>query len=474
VTSFDQQPVATGGANISLRPLRATLLIATAGLILSWPALYNGYPLLWFDSYGYLMVGWLNDYLPGMRSPFYGLAILPLLALNSEWPIVFAQGGIAAAMIFLTLRVVWGGLRAGPYLLVIGLLALLTSLPWQSSIILADLPAALLPLGAFLLVFGRDRLARWETAFVFAITCLSCMVHYSHLPLMAALAVVALGIGLMARRPRSDILPGLCLCLAVIVITASAHIAVQLKARDELAVAPNTSIFLLARLIEDGPAKDFLAAHCGEVKFALCAYVDDMPMRTGRFLWNDDGPVNRLGGFSALSQEATIIVAGTLRQEPVRIALLSLRHTLEQLVRFRTDVYLRMFAPPRGEWQRYADMMKNSLPGEYMAFAGSRQSTGRLGPGVMFSVLMLTVVMSVVLLATFLFVGAFRGHSRLQALSGLVLATVLANAAICGAFSGPADRYQSRVVWLLPFLLLVVALPLISAGLARRRQAAPA
>jgi hypothetical protein len=459
--------------------LRAPLLIAVGGLILSWPAFFNGYPLLWYDSGEYLIAAWRQSYLPGMRSPFYGLAILPLLALNSEWPIVIVQSGTAAAMIFLTLRVALGQLRSGAYLLVVLLLALLTSLPWQSSAILADMPVALVPQGVFLLVFGRDRLARWQVAFIFAVTLLSCLVHYSHLPLMAVLSALAFAIALLERRPRGDILRGIACCLAVIVITITANIAVQWKARDQLAVAPNSMIFLLARLVEDGPAKDFLLANCGQVKFALCAYVDDMPMKTTTFLWRDNGPVARLGGFSAVSQEAKIVVAGTLRQEPVRIVLLSLRHTLRQLVEFDTGSYVRAFASPSKGWQQYADIMKESFPGEYPDFAGSRQSTRRLGLGVLFSLETPVVAVSTALLAALLFIGAFRGggfrgNSRLRAFFWLIVATVVANAAICGAFSGPSDRYQSRVVWLLPFLLLVVAMPLISARMARRRQAAPA
>jgi hypothetical protein len=475
VTSFDERPVAIGGIASKLRLLRAPLLIAAAGLILSWPAFYNGYPLLWYDSGGYLIAGWEHAYQPPMRSPFYGLAILPLLALNSEWPIVFAQAGIAAAMIFLTLRVAWGGLRAGSYLLLVLLLALLTTLPWHSSTIMADLPAALLPLGVFMLAFGRDRLTGWEVAFVFAVTCLSCMVHYSHLPLMAALTVIALAIDLMERRPRGGILSGLGLCLAVILITAAAHIAVQLKAHDRLAIAPDSSVFLLARLIEDGPAKDFLAAHCAEANFALCAYVADMPMTTTYFLWDGDGPVSRLGGFGAVSQEAKIIVGGTLREQPLRIAMLSLRHTLKQLESFDTHGYLRQFSSPVRGWQQYADIMKDNLAGEYEDFTGSRQSTGRLGRWV-FSLLTPTVAISAVLLAVLALTGlcrggAFRGDLGLRALFWLVLGTEIANAAICGAFSEPSSRYQSRVVWLLPFLLLVVAMPLIGARIAGRRRA---
>jgi hypothetical protein len=128
-------------------------------------------------------------------------------------------------------------------------------------------------------------------------------------------------------------------------------------------------------------------------------------------------------------------------------------------------------------------MMKVKLPGEYMDFAGSRQSTGRLGLRLEFSLLTAVVAISVALLAL-LFISTFRGstfrgdvfrgEARLQALSWLCVATVFVNAAISGVLSGPADRYQSRVVWLLPFLLLVVTMPRIGARIARRRPAAPA
>jgi hypothetical protein len=150
---------------------------------------------------------------------------------------------------------------------------------------------------------------------------------------------------------------------------------------------------------------------------------------------------------------------------------------------FSTDGPLRQYASPGTGWQQYADIMKANLPGEYAAFAASRQSTGRLGLRILFSAMTASVAISVALLAALLFASAFRrgafrgtpfgGDSRLQALLWLVLATVIANAAICGALSGPSGRYQSRVVWLLPFMLLVVALPPIGAWIARRCQGAP-
>jgi len=41
--------------------------------------------------------------------------------------------------------------------------------------------------------------------------------------------------------------------------------------------------------------------------------------------------------------------------------------------------------------------------------------------------------------------------------AGLVVLGVLTNALVCGALSTPYDRYQARVVWLLPLLAFMVS-----------------
>jgi hypothetical protein len=46
---------------------------------------------------------------------------------------------------------------------------------------------------------------------------------------------------------------------------------------------------------------------------------------------------------------------------------------------------------------------------------------------------------------------------RQVSLPALVLLGLIGNAIICGTFSNPHDRYQSRVVWL-PSLVLLLAL----------------
>ncbi len=456
--------------------LRSALLIAAGTLLFAWPAFYNGYPLETYDTGGYLATAWLGAHQPENRSAFYGLFIAPLLALHSEWPIVLVQAGIAAGVIFLVLRAIAGEVRAAWYLGIVALLGLLTGLSWHASTIMADVFAGLMPLGFFLLAFRRGRLALWERIFVFAVLCLSALVHFSHLPLAAALALVVTGIMLWEGRPRRDLVIGAACCFAVPLIAFVAQLALHWSVSDKpLTATGGGPLFLLARMVEDGPAKDYLVEHCPETKFALCAFIDEMPMAPVHFLWSESGPVHRLGGFAALSDEAAVIVKGTLREQPLRIAWLSLVHAGEQFKTFGMGRYVGAFHSGVRNWDNTASLMQQHLPaGEFAAFAQSRQTTGQIGLQWLFQLQIAVVLISAALLAVMFFATRLSSDRALRELMWLAAATLVINAAVCGALSEPSDRYQSRIIWLLPLLLLMAAMSAVPArSRSRRRIAAP-
>src|SRR5260370_31666289 len=83
--------------------------LALEGLLLSWPALYNGYPLLYADSTDYLASGapvaraiFLHHFAGyyGTRSPIYSFGIFPAHWNLTLWQIVFLN-------VFLTAYVLW-------------------------------------------------------------------------------------------------------------------------------------------------------------------------------------------------------------------------------------------------------------------------------------------------------------------------------------------------------------------------------
>ena len=83
-----------------------------------------------------------------------------------------------------------------------------------------------------------------------------------------------------------------------------------------------------------------------------------------------------------------------------------------------------------------------------------------------------TVVISIILLIVLLYWIAFRGPMRLREILWISLATVICNAAICGALSGADDRYESRVIWLLPLLAYLASVSGIDAWKRSRCSAA--
>src|ERR1035441_397460 len=132
--------------------------VLLGALLLSWPAFFNGFPLLYPDSMTYLIDGrvvaralflhQLRDYY-GVRSFFYSLGILPFHWNISPWPIVALQSLLVAWVIWLLVRSFQAraflSRSAAPrrmvasYLLLVLFLSLLTSASWYACFIMPDI-----------------------------------------------------------------------------------------------------------------------------------------------------------------------------------------------------------------------------------------------------------------------------------------------------------------------------------------------
>src|SRR5271154_679250 len=159
--------------------VRPIVAVPLAALLLTWPAILNGYPLLYPDSVAYLEDGRpvaralllhkLSDYY-GMRSFIYSLGILPWHANVTPWPVVALQALVAAYVIWLVVRsAVQSAVQANVprqtglyFLILVALLSLLSSLSWFASLVMPDILGPLLYLSIYLMVFARETLSRTE------------------------------------------------------------------------------------------------------------------------------------------------------------------------------------------------------------------------------------------------------------------------------------------------------------------------
>src|SRR5947209_11903142 len=130
VTAALVEAVGSGSAGMS-SVRRFTAAIA-ATLMLLTPALWNGFPLLQYDTGGYI-ARWYEATLEVSRSTAYGL-FLDFLARPDFWPVVIVQAAAAVWILWLILRVHGFGMRV--LLASVAVLSVITALPWLAGMLL--------------------------------------------------------------------------------------------------------------------------------------------------------------------------------------------------------------------------------------------------------------------------------------------------------------------------------------------------
>lgn len=441
---------------------REAALVACAGLMLLWPALANGFPLIFSDTGTYVSQV-LEGHLGWDRPPFYSLYLALLGWGVSLWPPVAAQALASAWLVRQVQRSVAPASGTARYLGTMALLAAATGLPWTVSTAIPDIFAPLAVLALFLLVFA-DAGGDWRRWALVLFLAVAVAMHLSILPISAALllaAVLPLRIaGRLRMRPGAAV-------LAVLLGTA-ALTSVNLLARGRPSPSPYAATFVLARELADGPALATLARDCTRETWALCRYRHALPGSADAFLWDPHSPLYRAGGPRRLIGETDSILWRTLVEHPRAVLADAGGDFVRQVAMIRPATGL-------GAWSATAGAtIRRDLPrGTVAAFDRSRQARGRLALAPVWARLDEAVeaaasVVCVVLLGAGLLGGglvrpaANAAGRRRCVLALLGLLALLANAAVTGALSGPHDRYQSRIAWL---PVLVVAL-----GAAPRRR----
>src|SRR5438105_13821827 len=143
-------------------------------ILLVAPAIWNGYPLLQWDTGGYL-ARWYEGYLVPSRSTVFGL-YLHYGESFGFWINLAFQSLATLWLLQLTLRVL-GLMQTFRFVAISLLLILSTALPWLASMLLTDIFAGLSVLSLFLLIVGSNRTSSVEKASLFVFTAFSAATH---------------------------------------------------------------------------------------------------------------------------------------------------------------------------------------------------------------------------------------------------------------------------------------------------------
>lgn len=444
------------GSHVKVPPVRSwsgiVAAIVLAGGMLSWVAVWNGYPLIFSDSQRYLNGGILR-YLPGEAPIFYGIFMIPLhLDGLSLWPVVAAQSLLLAYVLMATLRAL-GLFETRSFLALAAFLAAFTAAPWFTAFIMPDVFTPICVLGMVALVVGWRSFAPFERLVLVGITLLALTSHVTHLVL--GLAVAAL-FGLLQLLGRAYPRGALLAVLPLPFVALAAIIGLNLIAKGRVFVTLDGPVFLLARAFADGPAYQTMRQDCAERRWQLCQALDRLPHDSELFLWSADNSAwTAVPSGPRLRAEAGEIVAATLREHPWELLTAAVRNTLLQLVTFRAGVDFKSW-PVDGAELTIPRVIRRFFPHEFERLMQSRQQQGRLdleGLNVLYT--------GVVLLSLAGLLWLLLQARPAPAVTDLLLAVAVAlpaNAAVTGALSVVADRYQARLIWLLPFCFAVVLL----------------
>jgi hypothetical protein len=447
VTTSDTVIAAYGPPTV--RAFRASHVAATlcCFVVLLAPALWNRYPLLQYDTGGYL-ARWYEGYLVPSRSTVFGLFLHVGEGLHF-WPELVVQTGCAIWVISLVLRA--AGFTVGPWhrtFLIAGL-SLVTALPVLSSTLLTDIFAGLGVLSLHLLIFHRSVFARLERMGLFVLVAFAAATHSATLAVLLAVWALAVPVLLLSGlRPLHALLPA----GGAIATGAAMLLAANLALSGQLAWTPGGFGIAFGRMLQDGIVKRYLDDHCPTARLKLCPYRNELPATADDFLWSN-GVFNELGRFSGLGEEMRVIVLHSLQEYPLQQIETAVAASARQL---------RLVATGRGThdqiWHTYG-IIEHYIPGEVPAMHNARQQRGELNFDLInrlhVPIALGSMILALVLLARAAVSGRFDATGKLAA---TVTVAILANAVVCGALSGPHDRYGARIAWIATFLAAIAML----------------
>jgi hypothetical protein len=437
--------IAKASARERLRGPERGLGLALLTLLFLAIALWNGFPLVFYDTGGYLAEGLQGAFL-AERSPVYSLLLFLTGGGFSLWPVVILQSAMTAWLIALTARSEVAALSLAGLIAIGMALMLATGIGWYTGQVEPDCMTALVVLGSYLLLFRGPFLGPVRGTGVVIVTGLAVACHPSHLGLMAGLLLVAVLLRLMRGKLPMRILPALsAFLLALALIFASNYVLTQ-----QLFLTRSGSVFVFARLMQDGIVKRLLDETCPQSGYQLCAFKNHLKTRADAWLWAPDSLFRARGGFHGDHTEEGRIIADSIRRYPLLQLEAAVRDSVRQFFTFKTGDGIES-----QEWILKPDFQK-MMPGQLSEYLAAHQQRGKIR-FVVFNMVHVTVgIVSLLGLLLLLQRAVIRRRWDEAALPGLVLTALIGNAIICGTFSNPHDRYQSRLIWL-PSLVLLLA-----------------
>jgi hypothetical protein len=424
------------------------------------------------------------------RSAFYAAPVYLLVSAGGLWLLATVQALITAATLRTAVRAFAPASSGVVYICIVAALAGATSVGFETAYAMPDLFGGLAILSAVVLITCFDRLGSTSRAGLMALTIYAVLAHVENGLNVAAAALfgwiwAARGAGWKQAFLR--IAPTAVALAIALGVGAGAALALG-HAFGHPAHAPP---FPAARVLADGSAQRYLAEACPGMAACDLAlvppadpeyYVQLYPLqsapRAGDLLVGDLALYRRLQTRPVTDAEADHrerfvaeqprLVAGAFSADGVIEAHAALVNGFKAALNFGLNRDIDSVPGLLRQRAERGDGTASILPAAVTCEALGAANCARFSLGGLVGLQYSTVILALLFLAAAPVRWPGLNSPDAAALIVLTLGCVGTNAFICGYLSGPYDRYQARVVWLIPLAALLVAARLVERAAATR------
>jgi len=449
------------------------LLISVFALLI--PALTNGYPIFFSDSGTYLSSGH-SGYVPVDRPLLYGLFVRHISLSWSIWLVIIMQSILFNYLLFLVGKFV---VKAKNPVWVQAALAITlaagTGIGYYCSLVIADIFASIAVLTLFFLL-TLPKKEKLHLVLLSIILILSMGVHLSHIPLVAGTAALVFFYSLFfqkqafkSRLRRVAYVAGLSVTSLLVLATINYSNDGKHDYNGGFKVSRTNNIILATRYIESGIANRYLKKHCGDSNFNppyanLCNYIDQFEQwpAAGVYLYSNNSPLydgpcadkHWTNCWDVKNEAYGQLIKDILSEEEYRLDFiaLALTGTLKQFFTFEQSSL-----PPVS----LEHIIKKYYEDDLYQYQNATQhdKTLEFKSSTMKEVFVFNISLILIIVLFFKYWKRLSSADRLFVLT--IFLYLLVNAFVTATLSNVIPRYQGRLTFLLPLLLITLGIKVL-------------
>ena len=213
-------------------------------------------------------------------------------------------------------------------------------------------------------------------------------------------------------------------------------------------------IFFMGSLLEKGVLKKYLDENCSSKNYKLCAYKDALPKKADDFWWDPSSPLNKMGDWKAVKPEFNDIIHDIFTRPACikQYAIATVKQTVNQLITVNIGDGNQSF--PTGSYVNRT--LVKYFPKEVQNFNSATQNKVQLLdtvalPNKIFIIIILCCLPGLL----YIFFKWRKLKNDMKLLLIVCIISILLNSLDCAAFGTINGRYGCKMVWLIPFCVLV-------------------